>query len=92
MRSIKVPYIFHYTIDLSFYNFVFSLSGTAILFGWDGVKFEGLLYYDGDSPVMALGIIIEKIRMDEIVEKLFKKKLSGITWLTELNVGKMLLL
>ena len=40
---------------------------------------------------MALGIIIEKIRMDEIVDKLFNKKLTGITWLTELNVGKILL-
>ena len=65
-----------------------SLSGTAILFGWDGVKFEGVLFDDAGSSVMALGIIIEKIRMDEIVEKLFDKKLAGITWLTELNVGK----
>ena len=27
--------------------------------------------------------------MDEIIEKLFDKKLAGITWLTELNVGKL---
>ena len=66
-----------------------SLSATVILFGWDKVKCEGLLYYDGDAPVMALGVIIEKIRMDEIVEKLFKKKMAGVTWLTELNVGNV---
>ena len=27
--------------------------------------------------------------MDEIIEKLFKKKLTSVTWLTELNVGKL---
>ena len=52
------------------------------------MKFEGILYHDNDVPVMALGITIEKIRLDEIVEKLFQKKLAGITWLTELNVGE----
>ena len=50
------------------------------------------MYEDGASPVMAMGISIEKIRLDEIVEKLFDKKLAGITWLTELNVGKKVFL
>ena len=58
------------------------------MFGWDGVKFEGLLYYDGSAPIMALGLTIEKIPMNEIVEKMFQKKLTGITWLTELTVGR----
>ena len=71
---------------------IFSLSGTAILFGWDGVKFEGLLYHEAGSPIMALGLIIEKIPMNEIVEKMFQKKLTGITWLTELTVGMTMIL
>ena len=68
------------------------MSGTAILFGWDGVKFEGLLYHDAGAPIMALGLIIEKIPMNEIVEKMFQKKLTGLTWLTELTVGMMIII
>ena len=60
-----------------------------ILFGWDGVQFEGMIYQDAGMPVMALGLVINKIRLDEVVDKLFKKKLAGITWLTELNVGEL---
>ena len=36
---------------------------------------------------MALGISLKKVRLDEIVLKLFKKRLS-CKWLSELNVGK----
>ena len=52
------------------------------------MKFEAVLFNDAGAPVVAVGIIIEKIRMDEIVEKLFNRKLAGVTWLTELTVGK----
>ena len=67
----------------------FSVAGTAILFGWDGVEIEGLMYNNAGTPVMALGIVIRKIRLDEIIDKMFKKKLAGVTWLTELTVGKL---
>ena len=77
---------------LTLVSHAFSLSGTAILFGWDGVKFEGLLYHDGSAPIMALGLIIEKIPMNEIVDKMFKKQLNGIAWLTELTVGMMIII
>ena len=58
-----------------------------MLFGWKGATLEGFIF-GGEEKSMALGIALQKIRLDEIVMKLFKKRLNS-KWLTELNVGKM---
>lgn len=58
-----------------------------MLFGWKGAALEGFIFGEEEKN-MALGISLQKIRLDEIVMKLFKKRLS-CKWLTELNVGKM---
>eukprot|EP00794_Sanderia_malayensis_P007160 gene7160-7967_t len=68
-------------------TFYLNVAGTAILFDWDGIEVDGITYIDKGTSVMALGIVINKIRLDEIVDKLFKKKLAGITWLAELKVA-----
>ena len=62
------------------------MSGNPVLFDWEGAKLEGFIFGD-ETKNMALGISLAKIRLDEIVMKLFKKKLKS-TWLTELDVCK----
>ena len=58
-----------------------------MLFGWDGAAIEGFIFGEKEKN-MALGIALQKIRLDEIVMKLFKKRLS-CKWLSEINVGKI---
>ncbi len=59
-----------------------------MLFDWEGAHLEGFIS-GGSSKDMALGISLAKVRLDEIVMKLFKKKLKN-TWLTEVNIGMRL--
>eukprot|EP00794_Sanderia_malayensis_P016608 gene16608-18294_t len=61
------------------------ISGNPVLFDWEGAKLEGFMFGDAKKS-MALGISLASIRMDEIIMKLFNKKLKN-TWLTEVNVG-----
>ena len=67
---------------------IFRISGTAIMFGWDGILVEGLIFHQNGAPVMALGIQFQKIRLDEIVKKMFDKDLLRATWLANLDLGK----
>lgn len=61
------------------------ISANPVLFGWNGAALEGFIFGE-TTKNMALGIALQKIRLDEIVMKLFNKRLS-CKWLNELNVG-----
>ena len=63
------------------------VSGTPVLFDWTGMKLEGFIFEKDESKRMALGISIKGVRLDEIVEKLFKKKILQSSWLSNLDAG-----
>ena len=39
---------------------------------------------------MVLGIVMKNIRIDEIVEKIFKKKILQTSWMSDLTASKYL--
>ena len=70
------------------------MSGVPILWGWDKTSIEGLVWYpknkgNGQQPdkAVAVGIVIEGIRLDKLMEKIFGDNLFKTAWFSEMVAG-----
>ena len=68
----------------------FSIKGNPVLFDWEGTFFEGFITDTENGRKMVLGIVMKNIRIDEIVEKIFKKKILQTSWMSDLTASKYL--
>ena len=59
-----------------------------MLFGWTGLYFEGVIQKTLLANTYFFGLLMKDIRMDEIVEKLFDKKIYEICWMTNVLASK----
>ncbi|XP_057311457.1 uncharacterized protein LOC130649225 [Hydractinia symbiolongicarpus] len=66
-------------------NLKLRVTGNPVLFGWDGMFFEGMILGSLKDRQMFLGVVMKNKRLDEIVEKLFKKKILQTSWLSQLT-------
>ena len=55
------------------------------------MHFEGVIQGTDKGKKYFLGIVMKNIRMDEIVEKLFKKKILQVSWMSQLTCSKYFL-
>ena len=67
------------------------VSGIPVLWGWDKVSIEGLVWYPkeksgGIQPdkAVAVGIVIEDIRLDELMEKILGDNFFKTAWFSEM--------
>ena len=70
------------------------MSGVPILWDWDKASIEGLVWYPknkgkGKQPdkAVAVGIVIEDIRLDKLMEKIFGDNLFKTAWFSEMVAG-----
>ena len=70
------------------------VSGVPILWGWDKLSIEGLVWYpkekgNGKQPdkAVAVGMVIEGIRLDQLMEKIFGENLFKTAWFSEMVAG-----
>lgn len=66
------------------------MTGNPVLFGWEGMFFEGMILGSLKDRQMFLGVVMNNIRLDEIVEKLFKKKILQTSWMSQLTASEFL--
>ena len=78
-------------------NFSIRVSGVPILWGWDKLSIEGLIWKpkdtkNGQQPekAVAVGIVIEEIRLDKIMEKILGSNLFSVAWFSEMTASKSL--
>ncbi|XP_057311361.1 uncharacterized protein LOC130649151 [Hydractinia symbiolongicarpus] len=78
IRDVKINAVFGDNLKLR-------VTGNPVLFGWDGMFFEGMILGSLKDRQMFLGVVMKNIRLDEIVEKLFKKKILQTSWMSQLT-------
>ena len=72
--------------------FPFRVSGTPILWGWDKLSLQGLIWTPTQSgqpeKAIAVGMVIENIRLDHLMEKIFGKSLFASAWFSDMTASK----
>lgn len=72
------------------------VSGVPVLWGWDKISLEGLVWYpknkgsknEQPDKAIAVGMVIEGIRLDQIMEKIFGDNLFKTAWFSEMVASK----
>ena len=73
------------------------VSGVPILWGWDKCTIEGLVWKpDKSKPknsgqpntAVAVGIVIEAIRLDKLMEKILGNNFFSVAWFSEMTASK----
>lgn len=66
-----------------------------ILWGWDKVSLEGLIWYpkekgNNEQPdkAIAVGMVIEGIRLDQLMEKILGDNFFKTAWFSEMVASK----
>ncbi len=86
---------FQLYIDLQFASLLFSrVSGVPILWGWDKCSIEGLVWKpkkEGQpETAVAVGVVIEAVRLDKLLEKLLGNNLFSSAWFSEMTASRFL--
>ena len=72
--------------------FPFRVSGTPILWGWDKLSLQGLIWTPTQpgppDKAIAVGMVIENIRLDHLMEKIFGKSLFNSAWFSDMTASK----
>ncbi|XP_065055347.1 uncharacterized protein LOC135683868 [Rhopilema esculentum] len=66
------------------------IAGKPILWGWENCYIEGLIWKprkgtDQPTTAVAVGIVIEGIRLDKIMERIFGSNLFSVAWFSEMT-------
>ena len=76
-------------------QFFIRVSGVPILWGWGNLSIEGLIWKpkdtkNGQQPAkaVAVGIVIEEIRLDKIMEKILGSNLFSVAWFSEMTASE----
>ena len=69
------------------------MSGVPILWGWDKVSIEGLVWKQKQQggeikKAVAVGMVIEGVRLDKLMEKIFGDHVFTTAWFSEMTAGK----
>ncbi len=79
---------------------IYRVSGVPILWGWDKLSVEGLIWKpdktkpkNSDQPAkaVAVGVVIEAVRLDKLMEKILGNNLFSVAWFSEMTVGTYVL-
>ena len=67
------------------------------MWGWDKMSIEGLVWYpaekgDGQQPdkAVAVGIVIEDVRLDQLMEKILGDNFFKTAWFSEMVASKQI--
>ena len=69
------------------------MSGVPILWGWDKVSIEGLVWKQKQQggeikKAVAVGMVIEGIRLDKLIEKMLGDNVFKTAWFSEMVASK----
>ncbi len=72
--------------------FLFRVSGVPILWGWDKASIEGLVWKPGKKgqpeTAVAVGLVIESVRLDKLLEKILGNNLFSAAWFSEMTASR----